>query len=62
MYTKFLKEQMEQMTEEMDGSANQAVGSKRKAGRQVGNTRKKGTAGTVSAQMKVCSSLMAIFT
>ncbi|BDA48761.1 probable global transcription activator SNF2L1 [Coccomyxa sp. Obi] len=58
MYTKFLKEQMEQMTEEMDGSANQAVGSKRKTGRQGGNTRKKGAAGAVSAQMKVQQELV----
>ncbi len=58
MYTKFLKEQMEQMAEDMDGGANEAVGSKRKAGRQGGNTRKKGAAGALSAQMKVCSTLL----
>jgi len=52
MYTKFLSEQMAQMSEEMDGAAEQPVGSKRKATRQGGNTRKKGSAAT-SASLKV---------
>jgi hypothetical protein len=55
MYTKFLSEQMQQMTEEMEGEP--AVGSKRKAGRQGGNSRKKGSAANSAAVSKVCTLL-----
>ncbi len=55
MYTKFLSEQLQQMTEEMEGNdaAPPAAGSKRKAGRQGGNSRKKGPGVNSAAVSKV---------